>query len=589
MNGESGLKNKNSIPRNKNIILVQALISSLALWKHYGASPRDPFIVPLFFALFYIFAYCRERLEKKERTASVLTGAVLSALLTLGKLDIILADGNAVLWLPIRFIGFMILLSNTVLALFEKTRGACLTVSPDEYRDMSGKKRFLVFLYAFAAIYACFIVWLLCEYPGGVSPDSNNQLLQITNQLPYSNHHPIAHTLLIRLLFNLGMLLSAGDQNFSAALCNGVQAAFLASSFAFLTETLYEMRIKKRVLVCVTAVFIILPYHGSFSVTMWKDVWFGGIVLVWCLSVARLLMKNTDKKKAPVFEAALFCVFSLAMCLFRGNGLYAYVLCTVGILFVFRKKSLFIQLSSVAVLVLAFLITGPVYTYFGVLPTECVEPFSMPIQHISRAITEGAELTPEESELISKLIEPENIPQLYDPTLSDPVKEYIKLRGDTGYFSQHKSEYLKLWFSIGMREPGAYVRAQVDQTRGYWYPDVSYWVMGSGQVVSVGMELEKDSKLPALSKLLNALTEHIEALPFAGLIYSIGTGTWTLIILFAMCCVRCRKEYLILFVPVFAVLATILLASPVFAEFRYVYSMFTTLPLLGVLPFCGEK
>ena len=113
--------------------------------------------------------------------------------------------------------------------------------------------------------------------------------------------------------------------------------------------------------------------------------------------------------------------------------------------------------------------------------------------------------------------------------------------------------------------------------------------MGSGQVVSVGMELEKDSKLPALSKLLNALTEHSKALPFAGLIYSIGTGTWTLIILFAMCCVRCRKEYLILFVPAFAVLATILLASPVFAEFRYVYSMFTTLPLLGVLPFCGEK
>ena len=35
----------------------------------------------------------------------------------------------------------------------------------------------------------------------------------------------------------------------------------------------------------------------------------------------------------------------------------------------------------------------------------------------------------------------------------------------------------------------------------------------------------------------------------------------------------------------FAILATLMIATPVFSEFRYAYSLFTTTPLLFIIPF----
>jgi len=49
------------------------------------------------------------------------------------------------------------------------------------------------------------------------------------------------------------------------------------------------------------------------------------------------------------------------------------------------------------------------------------------------------------------------------------------------------------------------------------------------------------------------------------------------------------KKSIILFIPIIGVWLTILIATPVFAEFRYMYSACTCLPFLMLVPFMNRK
>ena len=38
-----------------------------------------------------------------------------------------------------------------------------------------------------------------------MTPDSINQFEQALGLIPYSNHHPVAHTLVIKLMYRIGL------------------------------------------------------------------------------------------------------------------------------------------------------------------------------------------------------------------------------------------------------------------------------------------------------------------------------------------------------------------------------------------------
>lgn len=69
--------------------------------------------------------------------------------------------------------------------------------------------------------------------------------------------------------------------------------------------------------------YAIIPYNGIYSVTLWKDVWFGGIVVslllfVWIYFTEAL---QTHQRIGLMF---LICVMGIGVCLFRSNGYYAF-------------------------------------------------------------------------------------------------------------------------------------------------------------------------------------------------------------------------------------------------------------------------
>ena len=567
---------------------LAAILSSCAFWAQLGLSSREPLILFVFAAMLFLYRESFNCDQKCILIAAYICGVLFALFSVLGNLEA-LSDRRAHnLWTLIRFSGLALLYSNILTVIFSKLKDVQLTMDKNEYRNMSARGRIQVFFLCWVPIFLCFGIWWLYEYPGNTSPDSNHQIMQAMGLIPLSSNHPAVSTLMLGFFFNLGMKLFSGDQNAALALYTAFQMLFMSVVFAYLLETLYEARIKKWVIICVLFVYIIYPHHGSYSVTVWKDVMFAGWGTALCVSLWRLILRcrNEMPGSSKNFDLALLYISAMGASLYRNKIYYAFFLLLPLFYMVFRKKNVAAWLMPLIVPIIAIIINGPIFASFDISHNDFIESHSLPAQHIARVIKDGHSLTAKQYELLSKAVDVEAVADTYNANISDPIKALVRSTGDQEYLVTHKGEYTRLWLELGMQYPGAYLRAQIDQTKGYWYPDVNYWSMSNYCEESDVLELVKDRRLPQWwINIFDNVYFYLPSLPFGGIAYSIGTAVWLLIALFALCVVKGMKSELLIYIPVLAIVLTVCIVTPVHAEYRYVYSLFTTLPLLGILPF----
>lgn len=573
--------------------LIGALISGSACVIFFDFATSNIFALVFLFLFYWLFKEGFKIKEKNIKICSNILGFLFMASLLLANLSKILSFTPriyGIFCMLLYIFGFYLLFKNLTAVLYQKLLKYSFLTKNHEYTK---KRAIILYFVSMIIMLLCWIPYFLKDFPGIVTADSNNQLMQCLGNSPLCNHHPIAHTFTIKVFFELGMLLFGGNQTMAIATFSVCQAILLSAAFSFLIVTLYKFNFKKIFMVTVLAFYAIIPYNGAYSVTMWKDIWFGGIVLVLSTTVWRLIEYFKDgKKKLPVFEFVLFVIFAIAMCLFRSNGWYAYIVFAPCVFFVFRKKNLCIALAALIILPVVFIVKGPIYNSIGVTQPDTIESLSIPAQHIARAITDGAELTDEQYDLLSEVVVVEEIPNRYKSYISDPIKNLVRESENQEFLEKNKGEFLKLWIDLGLKNPRSYILAQIDQTYGYWYPDVQYWVF-STQLFDKGLECEK---VPIFSEAnyerFMIYMHSYEKIPYYGLLWSIGTFTWVFAFMIGLCFIKRKKSYLLVYVPLFAILATLMIATPVYSEFRYIYSLFTTMPVFMAIPFavkCEKK
>ena len=166
---------------------------------------------------------------------------------------------------------------------------------------------------------------------------------------------------------------------------------------------------------------------------------------------------------------------------------------------------------------------------------------------------------------------------------------YIWQEGNEEYVAEHKGEFLKLWIDLGLKYPKDYVIAMVYATLGYWFPDVQNWVYAS-EFRSDNFQLFKDSKLSQeTADKLRDFREQYREYYFLGLFWSIGCAVWVAVFMMGSAFVNHKLRTVLIFLPVAGVWGTLMIAAPVYAEFRYMYSFFSTLPLLCTVPFVSHE
>ena len=436
-----------------------------------------------------------------------------------------------------------------------------------------------VFIIAFFCIsFVDFLYLFLCYYPGNLSYDSVYQIKQIvTNE--YTNHHPYWHTMLIKICLKAGLWLF-NSINAGVAVYSVFQIACMASIFAFLIMTLYQAGVSKGLLLISTAVYALIPYHILYSMTMWKDILFGGTVALFGGALYRII-RGIGKSSVNCFALILGAT---GFGLLRSNGWAALFVTTVLSAFILGKTYRKVLFMMVAVLVFTFILKHPVMKWLNVDQPDTVEHLSIPIQQIAQVIVNDAPLTSEEREQIEKVMSIEQVKQNYNPHVSDQVKEAIRAKGQE-YLKENMLEYFKLWIRLGIRYTKLYIKAWIEQTKGYWNGGYSFWIVADsvyGNTFGIS-QIQQDN---ALSRLLLLWKDCFFGYRFFEPFRSIGFHVWMIVLAMVYSIMRRRKECIIP-ISLIIIVLSLLVATPVFSEFRYVYSLFAAFPFVMLITFAN--
>lgn len=445
------------------------------------------------------------------------------------------------------------------------------------WKESKSWRPLTVFFVTFGIIAAIdLLVLFLCTYPANFTVDSLVQMNQIFSG-NYTNHHPFYHTMVIKLFVSIGLRLFH-DINAAVACYSVFSILFMAATFSFAVAMAAELRAPKWMIVLLQLYFALMPYHIMYSMTMWKDIFHGAFVLLYVLLFFRCMTGMRLKR----FNYIGLTISALGVCLFRSNGFFAFVLTTLCFLLLWRLRKKGVLLIMVAVVAGSYVLKHPFLSAIGVSQTDLIESLSIPAQQIARVVDEEYELTEEERELLSQVVDVDRIPGTYVYFGSDPIKNLVREKGNQEYIRTHAGDFIRLYVSLGMKYPSPYLRGWIEQTKGYWNGGYHYWVWWNDvEANSWGVErtVHSDTANTILTWYLNQFMEQ----PVLQIFMCIGFSGWLLLIAFCTAVYRNDRIGMMLTVLNIMIVLSLLVATPVFSEFRYNYSLFCALPLIIVL------
>lgn len=432
-----------------------------------------------------------------------------------------------------------------------------------------------VFFLVFGSVSIINLLYLFFVlYPGVLTTDSFTTVSQLMGLTPYDNVMPFWHTVTVKVFFDLGMALF-GEINAAIATFHTAQILFMAACIGFAVMTMYQMGLPVPVMAAVYALYAFMPYNMVYSVTLYKDIPFGGAALLFVTAFYRLL-KNIGKSRKLNYFA--LTVGALGFSLWRTNGWYAFAVMVLLMLVLLRKEQKKLLLVMVTVLVLCWVLINPVLSALDVGETNFVEAFGIPMQQIARVMHYERPLTEEQFALISEIFWTDKVGALYDPQTVDPVKFNTFRYDKVDYILENLDQYLELYIDLAKTYPGDFLKAWIEQTKGYWNGGYKFWTytlnMGEN---NLGIYRTESTNL--LSRLYNAWFRYVEKPAILKPLISIGLYVWALV----SCCVinvlKQQKEFL-LTIPILVLIAGLWLGTPVFSEFRYAYPMILSMPMI---------
>ena len=454
-----------------------------------------------------------------------------------------------------------------------------------------------------AGFIAVWSVYWVMLWPGSITQDSFRQIIQALHLVPYSDHHPIAHTLVIEGLLT-PLVAITNDVTVSLSIITAVQMVVLAAIFALCVDAMREFRLPTWILTATYVLFLLHPLTGWYSVTLWKDIWLGTFVFALGTVSAIIVSRARDGRPIPWSMWAVFALSIVAVAFSKKTGLIIVLPLVAVAVFYLRGRNLVKWVSLGLTGVLAYLAGHAlIVAALQVKPGSEAEAWSMPVQQIARTVAEnGDSLSATERAAIDEFFNGADIGELYEPWISDPIKKRLNV----DLLDTRRDEFVSLWLTLGREHPATYVDATLNQTYGYWYPDVTYWMTSASSWSDILRYNAADKRKDSLEKTVAAQLyieynggevvtvepykpelfplNSIRRIPIIGWLLSLGAWTWTALVFTAISISRRTVQSRPVSVLMVIVLATCAL-SPVFAEARYAYPVLLLLPLLGSLTF----
>jgi hypothetical protein len=328
---------------------------------------------------------------------------------------------------------------------------------------------------------------------------------------------------------------------------------------------------------------------------MWKDPLFSMTIIVATMGIADVVLGGSSPNIKKRWYVIYFCAF-LGCGLLRSNGIFilaglavVYFLTRVlnkGALCRSQKYKL-LGRSIVAALVCTALIVGPVYDRIGVSSASKAETYGLMLNQMARVVVEGGVMSEEDAAYMNQLLPLDKYAEFYVPTCVDNLK-WSKNFSDEAL----SDGFVGHWVSMLVKNPKIYIDAWVMETFGYWAPfnynSFYYFNNFEGGVIrNLDTSQKYQVECNEISVSPKIMDESLRSF-FPVKVWSLPLGIINWCLAFLMLCLFLQKKsrYLLVLLPSVFLVATLLIASPIWYWPRYEAAVQYLLPLLFVFYGC---
>lgn len=563
------------------IAIILSIITIIFIWHKFLISGNTIILLIMLIPFYCFFQRVLEKENKKKFIISLIIAicfAIIQLICTSINIDYTL---NNIFnkWIVLNFLGYVILAWSTtssVYTFFEDYKLESNSIKIGKFEVLSDSK--LSFYINVMLILLAWLPYFLRYFPGLLTADSCAQVAQSIGMAELTNHHPIFHTGIIAVFINLGKLIF-NNINIGVAFYTIFQMIAMASMFSMVLKYISKKNVPFLARVVTLLYYMFYPINALFSVTMWKDILFAGIIPIYTILTIELIFNTQgffEKNKNTIW----YIIVSVLVIFLRNNGLYIVVFVLPFVIIVLRRYWKRVIVISCVIIVSYISLKTLIFNIFNIKEGSVGEMLSVPLQQIVRVKKyHKQEMDIDTLQQIDLFFRCDNIEEKYNPILSDPVKAEL----NTEYFENNKNEFIKLWIKLLKTYFKDYVESFISNSYGYYYPEAKHWVANrTMEVNNMGIHQTQLIEGKLVSKI-DSLIERRD-IPIISMFFSIGVAFW--IIVMSLGYEILNKEYksIISYLIIFVLWLTII-ASPVFCEYRYAYPMFTILPLYISLNF----
>lgn len=424
-------------------------------------------------------------------------------------------------------------------------------------------------------IFVAYIPYFLNSYPGIYTVDSIAEMNDaIHNMGNLVNHHSILHISIISICLNIGKMF--GEYSIGVAIYSILQMLFTAFTFSYVIKYMAKININRVFRIIALLFFALFPPFASYSITMWKDIPFALSIVLFVIELLEMIYnKQYFKRKRNMIKTVLIAILVI---LFKNNGVYIVVISMV-MMFAFMK----LDRKKVGIIILCLLsfyliFKGPVFKIFNIKNGPVREALSVPLQQIARTVKyKGDKLTDEEKQSIYKFLPVNDIGDRYYPLISDNVKDCF----NNEEFKNNKTEFFSIWLRLLVKYPKEYIESFLVGSYGYWYPQECNWIIPDWYTYDNTEMIDYNSINRVDIKSIDIIAKVINkrSVPLVSNLWSIGFIFFVTIMQIAYIVYKKKYKLVLAYVPILVLWLTSV-ASPVWCEFRYIYGMFTSFPIL---------
>ena len=382
-----------------------------------------------------------------------------------------------------------------------------------------------------------------------------------------------------------------GDATLGVALYCIIQMAIMSFSLSYLALwSRIRARLKTLWLIVFFAIFGLVPYFANYSIALWKDPVFSCSLVALSLLLADLVLTKGACVKRRTWAIGL-AICALTAIFTRNNGIFIVGLCCLACLVLMVKskkdstakngcKRAFLVLCIITVA--GALITGPLYKALG-LAGRSAESYGILLNQMANTVVHDGSMDDSDREYLANFLPLDEWENYYAPRLVDPLKNSGNFGG------QLDSEIFSHWGSLLVRNPDLYLEAWVLETYGFWTVNgPGVWNYASNITAGVPRNIDED-RISQLTKrgiypenLLGSDAAR-DVFPLTSYQPPVSVLFWVMVFLAMTFGLSGRKRWIVALLPSFGLMATLLVASPIWYWPRYALAVQLLIPLIVAL------